>query len=636
MNTFDDRRDILAHGLIRRAPGPQVYRLICPAARITVRSQQTRALNLAWALAPELAKVAGTTVAVIGGGAAGIMFSACVALLHAKVDLYEKGRLMHLQRGSWHRPLHPEIYSWPDETAFRPVSHLPLFGWTTGSANDVANEIVSKFRVVQKATGDRLEVHEEARAALATNGELVVHALGRHRADPQRRRFDYVVIASGFGVEKNSPELPTNSYWRGDALDQPFLDESIPTVAISGASDGALIDLLRTCCPETDQGGFLDLVLAATLRDSKLREAVSKFDHPKFESKGRGRIVQGAYDELCEQEYPSLRAIDDFLRSRRRVVDAHWLYSSDSPFNDSSLPINRFLASRLIKYAGQYGLTLHPHTVLRHISPIANGRRLVELDENGVPARPLVCRQVLCRWGPRRHLEHSDVFESVAHCFETPTDIAALVPHFRCGDGHHGDCHRPRGWPADEVFLERLDAESAKPKLVAEFLTGFEAPSTKAPSAPWVYRLRIWLEGTDKNVSVRYALHPEEKNRPVIRVGIGQWHDQWINTRNDYQVRVHTGDGREWSVGTVLKALARRYQRADDALPEGADPNAEKPVPLRCRGDAESFKDAGAQSWEDALKTIERQTFAMRPRRIRSRSPAAGLRPPTRRTARRG
>src|SRR5947209_6878179 len=90
--------------------GPSsVYLLLCNGAPVTVRSQQVRAVNLAWALREELQ--AGMGVAVIGVGAAGASFAAAAAKLGAKVHLFEASELMHLQVGCRHRPLHPEIYT---------------------------------------------------------------------------------------------------------------------------------------------------------------------------------------------------------------------------------------------------------------------------------------------------------------------------------------------------------------------------------------------------------------------------------------------------------------------------------------------------------------------------------------------
>jgi hypothetical protein len=75
-----------------------IYLLLCNGGRVTVRSQQMRAINLVWALRPELQRC-NRSVAVIGAGAAGITFAAAAAKLGATVHLFESSDLMHLQVG---------------------------------------------------------------------------------------------------------------------------------------------------------------------------------------------------------------------------------------------------------------------------------------------------------------------------------------------------------------------------------------------------------------------------------------------------------------------------------------------------------------------------------------------------------
>jgi hypothetical protein len=127
-----------------------------------------------------------------------------------RVKVFEKSsQPLDLQRGSWHRPLHPEIFIWPETTAWRPVSHLPLFGWTTGRAHDVAEEIAVKFELVRtqvnKGNG-KLQVCCSKKATVKHTGKVIV--------DGKEEDFDVVVLAVGFGVEENPFSLPWNSYCR--------------------------------------------------------------------------------------------------------------------------------------------------------------------------------------------------------------------------------------------------------------------------------------------------------------------------------------------------------------------------------------------------------------------------------------
>jgi hypothetical protein len=275
--SLPSREEILEHFRLEFVENTECYLLLCEAP-VTVRSQQVRAMNFIWALDKQ-EKLEGKNVAVVGGGAAGLTFAAAAATLKANVWLFESDDLMHLQLGSWHRPLHPEIYTWPEHTAFRPVSHLPQLGWTTSPAHEVAREIISKFRLIQEQCGGRLQVHPGHRALLTPDGQIKVcpDDLG------DLPEFRTVVLAVGFGVEENPFDLPLNSYWRADPLDQSFLGDDNPTVVITGEGDGALIEILRICVQQPNLGPFLDKVLAVTLEDPDLLKKSSSSTGPIFE-----------------------------------------------------------------------------------------------------------------------------------------------------------------------------------------------------------------------------------------------------------------------------------------------------------------------------------------------------------------
>lgn len=603
----DPRRKVLDHARVRgEPPAPVLYRLICPAARVTVRSQQMRAYNLAWALGPELANH--RSVAVIGGGAAGLSFAALAALQGGRVQVYEQARALHLQQGSWHRPLHPEIYRWPEETAFRPVSHLAALGWTTGSAHAVAQQLRARYRALAAQVpgqDGRLNLREMTRVTVQADNCVRVERLDRPGWRERELHFDLVVLAVGFGIESQAPGLAVGSYWRSDALDQPFLAKGRPTVLISGAGDGALIDLLRCCSPETDQAAFLDRVLVETLLDQELLKEVSSFDPPDKLARDSGREVEERYLSLDPARCPSLARIDALLFERRRPVTVHWLYGGKYPFDAPSLPINRFLASRLIAMKERIGLVMHPNAETPVLSPIAGGRHFVEFTADDQRVE-LVCDLVLCRWGPQRCSTFGDALASAVDAIKA-ADVdakARLVECFGKGARGHEDCHQPTGWPQDKVFDQRLDllrqTALTAPVLTAQWVRGVLAPDAKHADMDWVYRIRIGLNGLDSGIGVCYVLHPDEEGGPVRRHAIGGGHPQWLNTRNDYAIRVETADGREWRFDSLLTALA---QDARGAM-----------VPLRRLADGGRYEDAGMQRPERALRVLEEQTTAYRGR----------------------
>jgi hypothetical protein len=305
-----------------------IYLLLCNGGRVTVRSQQMRAINLIWALRPELQRC-NRSVAVIGAGAAGITFAAAAAKLGATVHLFESSDLMHLQVGSFHRPLHPEIYTWPEETAYRPVSHLPLLGWTTGTAHDVATEILSKFHALKEELNGNLNVHTRKRVTVTPEGSL------KANGELFNLEWQAIVLAVGFGVEDSFSDLPLNSYWRVDALDQSEEDNGKQDngkleVVVCGSGDGALIEVLRSRVQETEQGVFLDTVLAITLRDSELLRKIRDIENgPR---RGRGAEVWMGYRGLDKDKYKSIGKIDELLNSKSRDIKVTWLFRGQDPF----------------------------------------------------------------------------------------------------------------------------------------------------------------------------------------------------------------------------------------------------------------------------------------------------------------
>jgi hypothetical protein len=81
-----------------------------------------------------------------------------------------------------------------------------------------------------------------------------------------------------------------------DALDQSEEDDGKQDngkleVVVCGSGDGALIEVLRSRVQETEQGVFLDTVLAITLRDSELLRKIRDIENgPR---RGRGGGVDG-------------------------------------------------------------------------------------------------------------------------------------------------------------------------------------------------------------------------------------------------------------------------------------------------------------------------------------------------------
>ncbi len=126
-------------------------------SRVTVFSQQVRALNLAWALRESGAVGVGPVI-VIGGGAAGLSVAAGLAHGGVRVTVLEREReLLPLQRNCSKRHLHPHIFDWPNELSENTRADLPLLDWRAGTASDVARAIESGFLDLVEVSDGQLD-----------------------------------------------------------------------------------------------------------------------------------------------------------------------------------------------------------------------------------------------------------------------------------------------------------------------------------------------------------------------------------------------------------------------------------------------------------------------------------------------
>jgi hypothetical protein len=133
-------REVLSLMEVPRAPG--LFVLECFSRRVTVYSQQVRALNLVDALCGLGYLRQSKRVAVVGAGFGGITVAAALAQIGVCVSLYDAEPVpMHLQLSSAKRFLHPHIYEWPIKDINDVDAGLPVLNWYAGYANKVARDI---------------------------------------------------------------------------------------------------------------------------------------------------------------------------------------------------------------------------------------------------------------------------------------------------------------------------------------------------------------------------------------------------------------------------------------------------------------------------------------------------------------
>ncbi len=233
----------------------------CLQSGVTVYNQQVRAHNLLWSI-KQIVDDGGAepnSIAIVGGGIGGLTAAACALALFSKIEisLFEKQwELCPLQLGSDNRWLHPRIYDWPDPGSRAPSASLPLLNWTEGRASDVARQIISGFAQSTAATSGTLSMHLGVRHLKINSASRMIEWMGNRAVldggflkfeEPagNSKKFDRIILATGFGLECTSEISEAGSYWQNERLGQPAFDGQRQTYLISGYGDGALVDLCR-------------------------------------------------------------------------------------------------------------------------------------------------------------------------------------------------------------------------------------------------------------------------------------------------------------------------------------------------------------------------------------------------------
>jgi hypothetical protein len=339
-----------------------VYLLGTFETGLTIYSQQVRALNLVWSLveagpADQLRKIA-----IVGGGFAGL--TAAAGLLHKGVEhisLFERrATLCPLQLGSDTRWVHPRIYDWPDDGSNVPTAALPLLNWNAGRASDVAVQVLQAWdKLTRSVRASRINTYLNVKH-LRLDDTLHIEWVGEKLIidsptvpSGDKDRFDSVVLAVGFGVERES----TSSYWRNETLGQPELDLGKRTYLVSGYGDGALIDLFRIRISRFRQDRILvDLFsdnsdLVKILREVKRTSTLDsgKIDFEKLYDK---------FEEIAADKNSGFKRLVDTLRARLRADTAAILQIKETVdsfkkvFSTPASFQNRFLLYALYRAGG--------------------------------------------------------------------------------------------------------------------------------------------------------------------------------------------------------------------------------------------------------------------------------------------
>lgn len=367
-------RRLFALGVLGR-PSPR----FAEQPRVTLRSQQVRALNLAYALMESGTLRPPAQVAILGGGVAGVTAAAALSHCGCKVTVLERRPgLIPLQSGSTQRFVHPQLIDWPQPGSERSEAGLPLLNWQAAPAGQVFRQLLSALaryplQVEGGVTELRLLPHPGGPGDAAHEWEV-----GFHNRSP---RFDAVILAVGFGAEKSYPDVEFRSYWDIDNLDR----DPVPPGAgdshcfISGTGDGGLTDFIRARLYRFDhEDTFRAFIQVAA--DAQLHRQLLALEQDAGADPGR---LAAGYEAIA---VPA--AVDDFLRQRLHPHRSATLHGQrEWPYAPGASLLNRFITSRILRLDGKTGCSRYESRPLSGPIRRHGAGYLVQVGERGAALR---------------------------------------------------------------------------------------------------------------------------------------------------------------------------------------------------------------------------------------------------------
>lgn len=234
--------------------------------RVTVFAQQVRALNLVDAILSRGLLQDRGSVAIVGGGAAGI--TAAVALARAApnlkaLDLFERrSNVLELQHNS-SRYLHPHFYDWPKASSNNPNAGLPLMNWTACSAGEVATTLRAQFDEARRSS--ILSLHPDLGVTGLSASTISTVRVLVPGASPLGKIYDVVILAIGFGLEAFL-DGETPSYWLPSQMSAALLTpQAEPLIFVSGNEDGGLVDFLMAALNAMEHRAICELIIGLDL-----------------------------------------------------------------------------------------------------------------------------------------------------------------------------------------------------------------------------------------------------------------------------------------------------------------------------------------------------------------------------------
>lgn len=483
-------------------------------SRITLYSQQVRALNLAWALAEHALLPRGATVGILGAGAAGLTAAIALGRLGAKVDIFDSHEIILPRfRGNTQRYLHPHAYDWPMEGSQRLRADLPIMNWQAATASEVTLQLERAWHV-ERTTANEITLRLSTHIVSVSPANRELRWQG---ASPGAKQYDTIVFAIGVGTEERRSGTPT--YWENDSLGQVVFGGP-REILISGMGDGALVDLARASLHQFDHAHFV-LQLVQDWKEDESRRLHRELLGIEAAASAAGYDLDRAYSVL------DLRRVEEHVVGNLRRDRVITLNVAGLP----RLQTNTMILNRVIyESLRRTGLKVWEGR-LKNAEPIRN-EIYAELETGEIRKFDAA----VLRHGPRSDLEHG--FSSIATALRTKSrsnDDATKVPVWM--DGYFADRRywkratgRPRRFVAIEVDVGLGLQSRAWSVNEAGAVVGWTYLNTSPD-----YVFFVWGGS---------GLPPEVGHIP----GAGQMAAIDINATGDYIVTTQGGGGQAWLI----------------------------------------------------------------------------------------
>ena len=441
------------------------------ASRVTFYAQQHRAFNLIWALFEEGMLKTGREVGIVGAGLSGMTAAVAAAQKGCKVTLLEKAyHLMNIQRGNSTRFIHPRIYDWPssddDIKVESPDTDLPYLNWVADTTAGIVEELEAQWEEV----GRKIEFLREYEVTTIRQFEgkptILANSLNFTEESPGflQKKFDCVILALGFGLERQLPPLNFRSYWENDGLHQPITSAQYRTKRwlVTGCGDGGLIDAIRLRLDEFDHTKVLsDLLSETDLTEVKKR--LREIELKAIDHLDKGEEYVGMY---LYQEYDGLDIPDSLisrLKSRlRRNTEVTLNSPTPNPLSLRASILNRFIIFLLMKYGNLY---YKPGRV-KDVKPI-NKSYQVLFDIHGTTSpQEIFYDDIVVRFGPEPVIQYL-----------LPDEALKALQQRAAAKAREVDITQRKCWSED--FYPKLEWEIPKTKNTREYAERMRAKALK-------------------------------------------------------------------------------------------------------------------------------------------------------------